>query len=836
MRMYTNVEVRGNSILYRGYENSKPIKRTIPYKPTLYVPSTNASDFTTIYGEKLGSVQFEDMRTARNYIREFKDVANMTIYGMDNFEYCFIAENFSQDIEWSISDLRVMSLDIEVSSKDGYQNMETADKEVIAITMKTGKNIIALGLKPFKTDVQYHHCKDEVELLRKFLTIWSTNYPDIVTGWNIRFYDIPYLVRRISRVLGDSYAELLSPWKNIDQRSVEMQGKTQPVYLLKGIAILDYIELYRKFAPAGKSQESYKLDNIAFVELGERKVSYQEEYGTLNTFYEQNPQLFMEYNVQDVVLIDKLEDKLKLIELAVALAYDNKCNFEDVFSQVRMWEVIIFNYLYKHKIALPPKSENSKHEQYVGAYVKDPLVGMHRWVVSVDLTSMYPHIIMQLNLSPETLVKPEAYTAALRKFVSETSISVDALLSKSIDTSILKSENVALSPNAQFFRRGQQGFLAYLMENMYTSRDHYKKMMTDAKKQKIATKDKQYDKLVSKYNNLQLAKKVSLNSAYGACGNEYFRFFDVRLAAAITTTGQLAIRWIQDKINKRLNQIMKTTDVDYVIASDTDSVYITLEKMVEQVSKDKVLTTEETINFMDRFVEKSLQPYIDECYKELAEYLNCETNRMHMKREALADVGIWTGKKRYILSVWDNERVRYTEPDIKIMGSEAVRSSTPTVCRDKIKEAIRIFLYGKEPDIWKFVSNFREEFHKMPASSVAFPRGVTEIKKWTDPKTLYAKSTPIHVKGSLFHNRFLKENNITHIQPIREGEKIKFVYLKKPNPFYCEVISFVDSLPKEFGLDNYIDYEVQYEKSFLSPLQIIADAIGWNLKRKASLF
>ena len=598
--------------------------------------------------------------------------------------------------------------------------------------------------------------------------------------------------------------------------------------------MLDYIELYRKYAPGGASQESYRLDHIAHVELEKGKVNYS-EYESLHQLYKMNFQKFIEYNIVDVELIEELEDKLKLIELALTLAYDSKTNYDDVFTQVRMWDTLIFNFLGKDNIIVPPTERRNKSEAFEGAYVKVPQIGKHDWVASFDLNSLYPHLIMQYNLSPEMLVLPENYTDEMREVLSQ-GVSVDKLLDKKINTDDLS--DVALTPNGQFFRTDIQGFLPKMMASMYEDRKVYKKKSLIAKQEleneKDASKRFAIEKRIARYNNLQLAKKVCLNSAYGAMGNEFFRFFDLRIALAVTMSGQLSIRWIEKKLNEYMNNLLKT-DIDYVIASDTDSIYLNLGPLVEKVYSS-TQEPQKVIAFMDKICEDKIQPYIDKSYQELADYVHAYEQKMQMKREALADKAIWTAKKRYIMNVYNNEGVQYAEPHLKVMGLEMVKSSTPEFIRGKMEETIKLMMSGTEEQVQQFIVEFKEEFKKLPAEQVSFPRGIRGIQKYSHPTTLYSKGTPIHVKGAIIYNHTLKQKGLTKKYPlINEGEKIKFSYLKVPNPFKDMVISFPVKLPEEFDLDQYIDYDMQFEKAFLEPIKVVLDCMGWYVEKQSTL-
>jgi DNA polymerase elongation subunit (family B) len=836
-KYYTNIAVQGNNILYRGINNGRRVKNKVSYSPTLFLLANKTTQWKTLFGDSLEPMKFGDIKDAKEFVRKYESVENFKIYGNDRFEYAFIADEFKGQIDWDISNILIAIIDIEVGSENGFPDPYKATEPITAIAIHyLNRDTIVFGCGDYKknNDEIYVKCDDEIDLCKKFLVYWQDYCPDVVSGWNIEFFDIPYLINRFRMILGDDDAKKLSPWNNIWERKVTVNNRELISYNITGVSTLDYIELYKWYAPGGKSQESYKLDSIANVELGESKLSY-DEYDNLHTLYRLNYQKFIEYNIKDVELIVKLEDKLKLIELALTLAYDTKTNYSDVFAQTRMWDSLIYSHLLEKNIIVPPKVVKHKSSAFEGAYVKDPQTGMHHWVASFDLNSLYPHLLIQYNISPETLIEPSDYTDTMKKVLSG-GINVDKLLKKEVDTSSLSG--VALTPNGQYFRTDIQGFLPKMMEEMYEDRKKFKNMMLKAKQdyenETDPIKKEEIDKLVARYNNLQLAKKVSLNSAYGALGSQYFRFYDLRQALAVTQAGQLSIRWIEKKLNQFMNRLLKT-EKDYVIASDTDSIYLRLGELVDKVYKDKT-DTNAIIAFMDKVCEDKIQPFIDDSYQELAEYVHAHSQKMIMKREALSDKGIWTAKKRYILNVYNNEGVQYNEPQMKVMGLEMVKSSTPSVIREKMKKLIHLIVTSDEDEVQKFISSFRESFKQLPVEDISFPRGVNGIKEYSDSLSLYKKGTPIHVKGAIIYNDMLRKNDLTKKYPLlQDGEKLKFTYLKQPNPVKDTVISYPTRLPKEFGLDEYIDYDMQFNKSFIEPIKVILDCIGWKTEKVNSL-
>ena len=837
-KYYTNLFCYGNSIMYRGIDNGRRVKKRISYSPVLFLPTNKNTEWSGLHGEKLEPKKFETIRDARDFIKKYDEVQNFKVYGNSSFEYAFIADTQRGMIDWSIDDINIAIIDIEVGSENGFPNPDEASEPITAIAIRRlNGDTKVYGCGEYNNtheNVEYIHCRDEYTLCRNFITDWEVNCPDVITGWNTKFFDIPYLYNRFNRILGEEMTKKLSPWGILSARTKVLRGRQQTFYDISGIASLDYIELYKWYAPGGKSQESYRLDNIANVELGESKISY-DEFDNLHQLYKLNYQKFIDYNIKDVELIVKLESKLKLLELALTLAYDTKCNYEDVFAQTRMWDSLIYSYLFEKKIVVPPKMIKEKTEAFEGAYVKEPQVGKHDWVASFDLNSLYPHLLIQYNISPETIVEPQDYTPEMREVIAQ-GVTVEKLLDRKVNLS--RISNVTITPNGQFFRTDKRGFIPTMMEEMYEDRKKFKKLMIKAQQdyqvETDSTKKKELENLIARYNNLQLAKKVSLNSAYGAMGSQYFRFYDLRMALGVTSAGQLSIRWIEAKINLYMNKILKTENIDYVIASDTDSIYLRLGELVNSVFKE--IDTPKIIDFMDKVCEDKIQPYIDKSYEELAEYVHAYAQKMIMKREGLSDKGLWTAKKRYILNVYNNEGVVYKEPKLKVMGLEMIKSSTPSAIREKMITVTKVMLTGTESDVQDFIAQFKEEFKSLPPEEISFPRGLNGLFTYADPVSLYKKGTPIHVKGAILYNHFLKQHELTNKYPlIQEGEKLKFTYLKMPNPFKDMVISYPGRIPKEFNLNEYIDYDTQFEKAFLEPVKVILDCMGWQAEKRSTL-
>jgi len=833
LEFYTNVARYGNSLLYRGYKNGHRFEDRIRFGPTLYQKDINGTAYA-LDGTRVSPKLFDKMSQVKEYEQQYGGINAKELYGNKNYVVQYLQEKFPDNIEFDRDRINVSTIDIEVASDDGFPEPEFAEYPVISITIKNNIDDIYYiwGLHDYDVSksimkdfpVMYEKCESETELLLKFLNHWGSavNSPDVITGWNTRFFDMPYLINRTGKLLGPDVAKRYSPWGLINPRTIKQMGRELQSYEITGISQLDYLELFKKFGYSYGAQESYKLDHIAHTVLGERKLSYDEFTG-LHTLYKHDFQKFIDYNIKDVELVDRLEDKMGLITLALTMAYRGGVNYSDTLGTTAIWDSILYRDLSNRGIIVPANGEKFKSE-YPGGYVKPPQVGMHDWVVSFDLNSLYPNIIVQWNMSPETIVEGDRLT-----------MNPDIALTENHSN---PNPEYALAANGVSFKKDKEGVLPKIIVDYYNERSIVKKKMLAAQQEKEnadkSNKAEIYriERDISRYENEQMAIKILLNSLYGALGNKYFRYFDLRVAEGITLTGQTVIRWAEKSVNEFMNKVCATKDKDYVIAIDTDSVYVNFGEVVKKYVKPG-----EEVQTIDKICEDQFIPMLEKSYDRLYNMFACYKPRMVMAREAIADRGIWTAKKRYILNVHNNEGVQYAEPKLKIMGIEAIKSSTPAQCRDALKALFKVIITGEESQTQKAIAQFREYFSTLPAEQVAFPRGVNDITKWARKRDgIYAKGTPIHVRGALLYNYHIKAASLEKkYELIQNGEKIKFCYLKLPNPIRENVVSFPTYLAPELQLDKYIDYNKQFEKTFLDPIIPILDAIGWSPEPRISL-
>lgn len=837
---YTFVDSIGNRVFHRYWNGKEPKIETLDSFPIELFIRGRQKDSTSIHGETLSKIEFSKIRDACDFIKEHSDVAE--IYGQTSFAHQFIANRYPGEISFSINNFCIVGIDIETKfDETGFPHPAKAAQEIASISCKVfGRpGFISFGTKEFKTlapEDEYIRSGSESEMLVKFIGWWNRLKPDIVTGWNIVGFDIPYLVNRLIKVLGQDQAIKLSPFhpytKNVFSEHA-IQGD-QTSFRILGITVFDYLELYRKFSRG--AQESYKLDFIANVELGEAKIDWGNEYKNLMDLYERNHQLYIEYNIHDVRLVESLDNKLKFLFLGITLGFIGKVRLHEIFSQVKFWDNIVYNELLAQNIQIPPQPDSVDAKGIEGAFVKDPNPGLYRWIASLDLTSLYPSIIMGMNMSPETIRVNGLNERILERLIDMT-----------YPTEDVHANNNTLAANGSQYTREFVGIMPAITKKMFASRKAFKNRMLSVEREiealklkgELSSEDK--DLLHRKkdeqaqYDAMQNAFKIALNSLYGAQGNQHFRYFDPNIAEGITMTGQCIIRYISNQMNDYMNQKLKTDGVDYVVANDTDSAYLRFDTLVDKVVPAEA-TVDKRVDFVDKFICTYIEPFIAQKFQELADYLNLIENTLSMKREAIADKAIWRGKKNYILQVYDNEGVRFAKPKLKMMGIETARSSTPKICKVALTKGYDIMLNGTEQELIEHVKQFKADFMKAPLAHIAFPRGVTDMDKWMDKNTIWKIGTPIHVKAALMYNIWLNKYKLTSEYPtVKNGDKIKFVYLKEPNPTLCNTIAFVDDLHEEFGLDEYVDRDLQYEKTFLGPLRSFSNLVGYNTEKKAVL-
>ncbi|QZI90437.1 putative DNA-directed DNA polymerase [Vibrio phage 207E48.1] len=752
-------------------------------------------------------------------------------------------------------------------------------------------------------DLEYYEFETEQELLAAYVTYWQQRGFDAWTGWNIEGFDSPYLVERIRKVLGEEWVKALSPWGVVRKNKVKAKWGDYTSYGFAGCDMLDYRELYMKHTYT--TREKYSLDHIAYCELGERKLDY-EEAKSLNKLYFMDWEKYVRYGIKDIRLVDRIDDKLKLLNLTYTLAYLTKSNYSDTLGTVRPWNAMVYSFL--HNKGMRPKIQNVVDDvpSFDGGYVKDVKPGFYRWVLSVDLNSLYPHIIQQYNMGPETIVSDELRRDIIFDMCEEIREAIKAnghnfklrralstLLEKLSDTKgdgmddivdelcnlgkwefkCLKEHNVSMAPNVQFFHNDRMSVFSEIMRGIYSGRKGEKQLGLKAGQREIWCKeilagkfneheakqnrffDAEYherlmgmdheqlkaekalqNQIEAMQDVLQMGYKILMNSGYGAISNKWFRdYFDLRIATAITAAGRMINKWNIKFTNELLNDKLETNGFDYAFYGDTDSNYITLDKVVEQQGwKDQ--DTDSIVHHLDEYYINEMDAPIQQFAQNMADTCNAYEQRMFWEREVIAQAAVWQAPKLYIMAVNNSEGQAFAEPKIKFMGVAAKKSSTPEWCRGKLKECYTTILTGTEECLQRQVKDIKEEYFGQTIEQIAGASSVSDIDKWADHDGNPIKGTPYASKASLLHNKYMDKLEVSGIPKIKSGDKIMLINLKMPNPMNYNYMAFGDFLPPEFDMLKYVDYQATFEKNFLNHLQLTLNPVGWHWKKRVNLF
>ena len=831
MKFYTACAIKGNKILVRGYRNGVRFTDTVSYKPSLYIRTEKDQDkakYRTMNNVKVKRMIFDTLYDCRQFLDQYRDLDDCPIHGNTDFITQYLMETYETEVEYDLSKIKVAYLDLECESENGFPDLDNPNEKINLMSIRIDGVTYVITSKP----VNLPNCKviltsSEKELIQKTFEVLKKEDADIITGWNIKLFDMPYIIGRAKLFFDEKEIQEWLPFGLMKMRETDIGGKVYKIYEFPGYTILDYMDLYKKFS--GTSQESYALNFIAKVELDAQKLDYS-EYGSLREFYQKDFQKFAEYNVQDALLVEQLDNKLRLIDLAVSIAYEAKITFDTVFFATRIWETICCDYLFKKNIIPPLKRSYAKDDQFVGAYVKDVTPGLYKNVVSFDATSLYPSIIMQWNISPETCTKKD-FSLNADDFLKSKRKDIPDFIEEA------ESKNSCLACNGSMFTRDTKGFIPILIEKTFNQRKEAKTKMIELEKEYEDTKNSELLPRIAALKIRQSVKKILANSLYGCLGNPAFVYSSPELATAVTVTGQVIIRKAENAMNDYIQNLTKD-DKDYVIAVDTDSVYLNLDPIVQKISSKTNI--KDVTDFINQVCDQKIQPEFKKEMEILAHTLGCGENKIFFKREAIASAGMFIAKKRYALLVQDLEGVRFKEPKLKIMGLETARSSTPAIVRSKLKDCIKIILTKTPEELREYVDQFYDDFIKLPIEDVAAPRGVKGISKYSDNSSIYKTGTPIATKAALLHNAYTRKLGINKdVQDIKENDKMKFVFVKVPNPYGMggrdAVLGFINKPPKEFNLEKYIDTKKQFEKTFQEPLDNIVQAIGWSISDKVTL-
>lgn len=834
MKFYTNVHFDDNWIYDVYYENGERKTNKERYKPSVYEHINNGDGKVDIYGKSLRKIKFDSYDDYRLYVRDKqkKMGENWTPIGDVRIITQYISEKYPHDIDFDINLIKIYYLDIEVASDKGFPDPSIADQEILSITIYDNKTEMyyVFGSKEIEKtlpdNVKYFHFTTEENLLGNFVMWFKDNSPDIVITWNGDDFDIPYIINRSENIIEKGFSNNLSPYEIVKCHTIKKTG--EETWFICGVSLVDYMKLYKKYVY--ENQESYALGNIAKVELGAEKVNYQADYKNLNELYEKNYDLFIDYNMKDVQLLVDLEAKMKFIELHLTISYIAKIYFNDTYKTLQAWDALIYNYLKPKNIIVPAINKKKDDKGYSGAFVMQPINGFHKWVVCYDVNSLYPHLMMNCNISPDTLVK---YSSDFNGIPDQ------RWVDKEIPKNKLGNEKHSFTVNGCYFKKDKYGIIPEIMDYLYQSRKQFqvdKRKFSDLYDK---TGEEKYNHLKTKYHNMQYAFKILLNSGYGALGNKHFRFYDFHIAEAVTTMGRVLIKMVIKNVENKLNEDFGKGK--YVIYSDTDSIYVTMDKLVEKRYGGHAEDTPGIKPVID-FINKSdgyMQGIIQGTFKEYCEYFNCYQNTFKMGREAINDKALFISKKKYIYNVVDDEGKVILDGKMKYKGVEVVRKNTPEKVRDKLIKSVK-YIFDNPDDknkLKRFVQDYYEDFKTLSIYDISKPTGINHIKKYTGSDGMYVRGAggtgcPIHVRSAILYNYLVKKNKLQHkYRIITDKDKIRFVYLKVPNPLGENIIGYLneDDLPAEFGLDKYIDYQTQFEKVYKKPILNIIECMGWDL-------
>lgn len=887
MAFYTFCDSIGSKIYHRYVDDAGKRHQEIVSSFPIELFIKGNGEHRSLYGDKLKKMSFDSVADAKDFIKKYDGV--VPVFGQTSMHHQFIAHRYPGQIELQFEKYRVLNLDIETRfdgcddheevkvrkvfsleeemvtveymktlsdvwevwddinerwyrvskapqhNPGGFPGAQQADYEITSISCKVfGRpHKVTFGLKEYKVkdkDQIYNLCSDEADLLTKFIDFVRLVDPDAITGWNIEWFDIPYIINRIRKVLGEKMANKLSPFHSHTERCIQEyyldEDKTEKGYRIFGVTTLDYMDMYKGYNP--KKHDSYALDFISEVELKEKKLDYS-EFDDLMDLYKRDFERFIDYNERDVYLVERLDQKKQFVRLVITTVLMTKSRYQEKDGKVKLWDNLIYNLLKAEGVVIPP-AVPSPSRTIIGAYVKNPVPAKYRWVASLDLTSLYPSICMMFNMSPETLMREEQGQLDW----------VERLLKGEDLAADCREKGWAMAANGSAYRQDVQGVLPKGMKYVFDTRKTQKNLMLDLKRQKEAflaaggSEDSQeyldFENKIAAADATQGAMKVLANSGYGASANKGFRYFNLSIAEGITLTGQLGIQYIGNMMNKYLNKKFGT-EKDYVITSDTDSAYIQLENLPSDPTN-----IQQSVDEIDEFLEKEFTPFINAAYQRLSDRLGAKKNLMDMKREAIADVGIFRGKKNYVLRVWDNEHVRYHEPVLKMTGIETARSDKPMMVRKKLESDLEILLTGTQEQLLSSIDSFKQQFYNAPVEDIASPKGVKDLTKWIDKKGDLLPKAPYHVRAAHAHNSLIISKGLQKtVDRIKNGNKVKLIALKKINPCRCSNIAFQGTLPTGFDLHQYLDKDQQWTATYITPLKSFTDVLGWKTEKVSSL-
>jgi len=845
-----SIEMTSKDTIYHRYlENGSRHEEYIDFKPFCGIvsPSVSESSIKTLYDKPLELKQFDSITNFKKWARDNEDYID--IYGNIRPEYMFLASTYHTEIPIQWDQMRIDNFDIEVLREDGFPDAEIADWPVTAITIQdvVKKTYTTFGFNNYKNhnkeNVDYIHCDNEKDLLRQYIDYCVERRPDILTGWNIINFDIPYMVNRIKKVLGKLWANKISPINKLKARTYKDAFDNEVnTYDIMGTVIY-YMELYAKFNFEPRDGKS--LEVIAQAELGKGKLDYKAGDNTsLTDLYHNDFQTYIDYNIKDCELVGLIDDKRQYLRLAVNLTYMAKCLFTDVMGTVGIWDAYLYNILLQKKILCPPRKTNIK-SSFPGGWVEKPHKGLNGMNMVFDIASSYPNSIISYNISNETIMEFSALPKELQVLadsirpkysdkefiwmINDNTFDVN-WLEENVKP-LLQKYDLCMTPWGEFFRRDKLGFIPEVVDEIFKSRKKTKSLMKT-----IDFSSNEYNALDSK----QLAFKTLMNSLYGAMSNIWFRYFDIRMAGSITSAGQASVKGSAKYIKDEIQGLVS-------LYTDTDSIFLDFQPLIDKRFKNKEHTFIDDHDFCMKLSSMLVEPKLVEFFERLTKGLNTHSNTLIMESEVLADAWISVEKKKYSMRIindegeeffnretlelgkWNFDKTKFEVGKVKLKtkGLSLIQSTTPQFTRAKLKQSLElIFQFRDEQMIKDKFKEWKDEFMTLPFEELSMPRSVSTFNKYVEGAT----GAQAHVRSAIAFNKALIDMKLDlDYQPINQGDKIRYAYIKVPNIFGIEVMAIKDKMPERINNNISIDWDIQWEKCFTSQLQKIFETIGWNM-------
>ena len=838
----------------------------LDYRPYFYIEtaSQRESDRTSLYQTKLRKREFPNeyrRREAIDRMRGGDDTAELRLFENLGAPQQFLVDEYwrtNSNDDFTQFPIKVCFVDIETYSPDEFPIPERAKDTINVITVydTITQKYYTWGLGEYNTsnaDVIYKNCTSERQLLVEFVNYIKTDYPDILTGWNSELFDIPYLINRITKVLGEDEAKKLSPIDVIYSRDLISQfGKYNKRWHIKGMSCVDYLDVYKKFSPGLK--ESYKLDAIAETELGQKKV----DYGNINlsTLADSDWQLFVDYNIQDVRLLVKMEEKLQYLQLLRMLAYTGLTPFENAMGTLNVITGAAVIESRKNGLVIPTfeKSKRYSPGKYEGAYVGEPQRGFQDYIVSFDANSLYPNVMITLNLSPETKVGNIEIQKDGNIILNKVKGNPNILTKQNFYKGV-KDCQLSISKAKVLFSQKKKGIFPAIVDNFYKRRVKLIKQMNKLKRQlsNLPDDDSSRPELEDKINKLHIKQftiKIFINTVYGYFGNKHAPMGDPDISRSITLTGQAVIKqsnnilidYIRSKCGLTEEEIQKEPPVVY---NDTDSVYITIKHLINHLD----IPFKTNSGKINKKVYDLVSDIEDHLNREISAWgervLNTTDCRFQFKRESICDVGVFLQKKRYILHVLDDEGIPTNK--FKYTGVEVVRTTMPRAVKPYVKRIIETMLQTKDyNETNSLLNEAYKVFSDLPIEDIAFTMGISKYK--TESRDDYGnvkdqcngfstyKGMPIHVKSAYYYNILLERNDlINKYETIGSGDKVRYFYVKQPNKYGIKSFAYKYYFPEEFRDDIHVDKETMFDKIIYSAIERLYESVDWKPRKPGEL-